>query len=57
MKRLALVAARVLLWGCVLLLLVRGVLSILHTDSRIPTRGVATVMQLADTASTNAQRR
>lgn len=36
-KRLVRTAARVLLWGCVLLLLIRGALSMLHTESRVPT--------------------
>ncbi len=60
MKRLVRVAARVLLWGCVLLLLIRGALSMLHTEYRVPTTtsGVTvTATQPASTESTSAQRR
>jgi hypothetical protein len=51
-------AARVLLWGCVLLLLVRGIASYFDTTSRVPTttRGVTvTVTQPADTETSQAQ--
>jgi len=59
-KRLARIAARALLWGCVLLLLIRGTLSMLNTESRVPTTtsGVTvTATQPASTGSTSAQRR
>lgn len=59
-KRLVRVAARVLLWGCVLLLLVRGALSMLRMESRVPatTGGVTvTATQSAGTETTSAQRR
>lgn len=59
-KRLVRIAARVLLWGCVLLLLIRGALSTLHTESRVPTTtsGVTvTATQPASTESTSAGRR
>jgi len=49
-----------LLWGCVLLLLIRGALSMLNTESRVPTTtsGVTvTATQPASTGSTSAQRR
>ncbi|HTZ65635.1 MAG TPA: hypothetical protein VMB51_16160 [Solirubrobacteraceae bacterium] len=53
------IAARVLLWGCVLLLLVRGALSTLHTEFRVPTTtsGATVSPQPAGTESTSAQRR
>jgi hypothetical protein len=59
-KRLVRIAARVLLWGCVLLLLVRGALCMLRTESRVPisARGVTvTASQSAGTETTSAQRR
>lgn len=58
--RLARVVGRSLLWGCVLLLLVRGGLSVLSIDSRASTRtrGVTvTVTQPAHTETTQAQRK
>jgi hypothetical protein len=51
-------AARVLLWGCVLLLLVRGIASYFDSTPRVitRTRGVTvTVMQPAGTGSSQAQ--
>jgi hypothetical protein len=48
----------VLLWGCVLLLLVRGIASYFDTTSRVPTttRGVTvTVTQPAGTETSQAQ--
>jgi len=59
-KRLVRIAARVLLWGCVLLLLIRGALSMLDTESRVPTTtsGVTvTATQPASTETTSAQGR
>lgn len=59
-KRLARIAARVLLWGCVLLLLIRGALSMLNTESRVPTTtsGVTvTATQPATTETAKAQRK
>jgi hypothetical protein len=58
--RLVRIAGRVLLWGCVLLLLVRGALSMLDTQSRLPTTtsGVTvTVTQPAGTGTPSAKRR
>lgn len=58
LTRLAHVAGRVLLWGCVLLLLVRGALSLLSTDTRVvsSTRGVTvTVTQPALAKTSQAQ--
>lgn len=59
-RRLARIAARALLWGCVLLLLVRGALSMLNTESRVPTTtsGVTvTATQPATTETAKAQRK
>jgi hypothetical protein len=56
--RLLRVAARGLLWGCVLLLLVRGIASYFDTTSRVPTttRGVTvTVTQPVHTETSQAQ--
>ena len=56
--RLARLAGRALLWGCVLLLLVRGIASYFDTTSRVPTtaRGVTvTVTQPAGTETSQAQ--
>ena len=53
-------AGRVLLWGCVLLLLVRGALSLLSTGSRVvtTTRGVTvTVTQPVSAEPSNARRK
>jgi hypothetical protein len=59
--RLARIVGRLLLWGCVLLLLIRGALSILSTpDTRAVTtiRGVTvTVTQPAHTETSQAQRK
>lgn len=57
--RLVRLAGRVLLWGCVLLLLVRGIASYLSSDSppATTTRGATvTVTQPAGTEPSNAQR-
>jgi hypothetical protein len=56
--RLVRVAGRLLLWGCVLLLLVRGIASVLGTSPsvRVPARTV-TVTQPATTAPPAAQGR
>jgi hypothetical protein len=55
------IVGRLLLWGCVLLLLIRGALSILSTpDTRAvtTTRGVTvTVTQPAHTETSQAQRK
>ncbi len=59
-NRLARFAGRVLLWGCVLLLLVRGIASYFDTTSRVPTTtsGVTvTVTQPASTETSQAQRK
>jgi hypothetical protein len=51
---------RLLLWSCVLLLLVRGALSVLGTDSRVvtTTRGVTvTVTQPAHSETSQARRK
>jgi hypothetical protein len=56
--RLVRAAGRVLLWGCVLLLFVRGIASYFDTTSRVPTatRGVTvTVTQPAGTEISQAQ--
>jgi len=56
--RLTRFAGRVLLWGCVLLLLVRGIASYFDMTSRVPTttRGVTvTVTQPAGTETSQAQ--
>jgi hypothetical protein len=56
--RLVHITGRVLLWGCVLLLLVRGALSLLSTDTRTVTKdgGVTvTVTQPARTETSRAQ--
>jgi hypothetical protein len=57
--RLARAAGRLLLWGCVLLLLVRGVASYISSDSRVvTTRGVTvTVTQPAHTEPSTARRK
>lgn len=57
-KRLARFAGRVLLWGCVLLLLVRGIASYFDSTSRVPTTtsGV-TVTQPVSTGTAQAQRK
>jgi hypothetical protein len=58
LNRLARFAGRVLLWGCVLLLLVRGMASYFDTTSRVPTttRGATvTVTQPASTETSQAQ--
>lgn len=58
--RLARAAGRLLLWGCVLLLLIRGIASYLASDSRAvtKTRGVTvTVTQPAGTEPSNARRK
>lgn len=59
--RCARIVGRLLLWGCVLLLLIRGALSILSTpDTRAvtTTRGVTvTVTQPAHTETSQAQRK
>jgi hypothetical protein len=56
-NRLARFVGRVLLWGCVLLLLVRGAMSYLHTEARtITTRGVTvTVTQPAKSVPSNRE--
>ncbi len=56
--RLVRTAGRVLLWGCVLLLLVRGVVSVLDGTPtvRVPARTV-TVTQPARTAPSTARER
>lgn len=56
--RLARGLGRVLLWGCVLLLLVRGIVSVLDPSPtvRVPTQTV-TVTQPARTAPSMAQER
>jgi hypothetical protein len=55
------IVGRLLLWGCVLLLLIRGVLSLLgapNTRTVTTTRGVTvTVTQPAHTESSQAQRK
>jgi len=59
-KRLARTAARALLWGCVLLLLIRGALSMLNPESRVPTTtsGVTvTATQPATAETAKAQRK
>lgn len=56
--RLVHIAGRVLLWGCVLLLLTRGALSLLSTDTRAATKasGVkVTVRQPTHTETSQAQ--
>jgi hypothetical protein len=58
--RLAHIAGRLLLWGCVLLLLIRGALSLLNTATRDVgrTRGVkVTVTQPAHTETSQARRK
>lgn len=60
LNRLARFAGRVVLWGCVLLLLVRGIASYFDTTSRVPTttRGVTvTVTQPAGTETSQAGRK
>jgi hypothetical protein len=60
LTRLARIVGRLLLWGCVLLLLVRGALSMLSTDSRVvtTTRGVTvTVTQPAHSDTSQARRK
>jgi hypothetical protein len=59
-NRLARFAGRVLLWGCVLLLLVRGIASYFDATSRVPTTtsGVTvTVTQPVSTGTSQAQRK
>lgn len=56
--RLVHIAGRVLLWGCVLLLLVRGAISLLSTDTRVVTKAsgvTVTVTQPARTETSQAQ--
>ena len=58
--RLARVLGRLLLWGCVLLLLIRGAISMLNTGSRVvtTTRGVTvTVTQPARAETSQAGRK
>lgn len=58
--RLARIIGRLLLWGCVLLLLIRGAMSVLSTHARVPARtpGVTvTVSQPAHTETSQAPRR
>jgi hypothetical protein len=58
--RLVHIAGRLLLWGCVLLLLIRGALSLLSTDTRVVRRtsGVTvTVTQAAHTETSQARRK
>jgi hypothetical protein len=61
LARVARVAGRLLLWGCVLLLLIRGALSILSApEPRVvtTTRGVTvTVTQPAHTETSQARRK
>ncbi len=60
LTRLARTGGRLLLWGCVLLLLVRGALSMLSTDSRVvtTTRGATvTVTQPVHSETSQARRR
>jgi hypothetical protein len=60
LARIARIVGRVLLWGCVLLLLIRGALSMLSTDSRVvtTTRGVTvTVTQPAHSETSQARRK
>ncbi len=59
-NRLARIAGRVLLWGCVLLLLVRGIASYFDTTARVPTTtsGVTvTAIQPAGTEHSQAGRK
>jgi hypothetical protein len=51
-NRLARVAGRVLLWGCVLLLLVRGIASYFDTTSRVPTTTSGVTVTATQTAGT-----
>jgi hypothetical protein len=58
LTRLVRIAGRVLLWGCVLLLLVRGALSLLSTDTRTVTKAsgvTVTVTQPARAETSQAQ--
>lgn len=57
-NRLVRFVGRLLLWGCVLLLLVRGIASYLSSDSRVmtTTRGVGvTVTRPASTVPSNTE--
>lgn len=56
-NRFARLAGRVLLWGCVLLILVRGIASYFNTTSRVPTtiRGVTVTQPVVGTETSRAQ--